>query len=44
MAIGIDLGFVALEGAQFSSTSEKLRREVIKIHQARYHRHAAASP
>ena len=30
MAIGIDLGFVALEGAQLTSTSEKLRREVIK--------------
>ncbi len=30
MAIGVDLGFVALEGAQLMSTSEKLRREVIK--------------
>jgi hypothetical protein len=30
MAIGIDLGFVALEGAQLTSTSEKLWREVIK--------------
>jgi len=30
MAIGIDLGFVALEGAQLTCTSEKLRREVTK--------------
>jgi hypothetical protein len=30
MAIGIDLGFVALEGAQLGSTSEKLRRESSK--------------
>ena len=30
MAIGIDLGFVALEGAQLTSASEKLRREVTK--------------
>jgi hypothetical protein len=30
MAAGIDLGFVALEGAQLTSTSERLRREVTK--------------
>jgi hypothetical protein len=30
MAGGIHLGFVALEGAQLTSTSEKLRREVTK--------------
>jgi hypothetical protein len=30
MAIGIDLGFVALEGAQLASTSQRLQREVTK--------------